>query len=130
MIGFDADAAARLVAQGPRDQQLAELARLDRRGGQGPVVAGTALRAVLDDPVVPPGGLDGDPAFMDVVAARFFDVDVLARLAAPDRDQGVPVVGRGDRDRVDRLCPRARGGCPERWPARGPPFSRSDRAAS
>ncbi len=58
---------------------------------------------MLDDPVVPPGGLDGDPAFMDVVAARFFDVDVLARLAAPDRDQGVPVIGRGDRDRVDRL---------------------------
>ena len=100
---FDADAAARLVAQGPRDQQLAELARLDRRGGQGPVAAGAALRAVLDDPVVPPRGLDGDPAFVDVVAARFFDVDVLARLAGPDRDQGVPVVGRGDRDGVDRL---------------------------
>ncbi len=103
MVGFDADAAARLVAEGARDQQLAELARLDRRGGQGPVAAGAALGAVLDDPVVPPRGLDGDPAFVDVVAARLFDVDVLARLAAPDRDQGVPVIGRGDRDGVDRL---------------------------
>ena len=101
--GFDADAAARLVAESPRNLQLAELARLDRGGGQCPLVGGTALRAVLDDSVVLPRGLDGDAAFVHVVAARFFDVHVLARLAGPDRDQGVPVIGSGDRDGVDRL---------------------------
>ena len=50
-----------------------------------------------------PGGLDGDAALVDVVAARLLDVDVLAGLAGPDRHQRVPVVGRGDRDGVDRL---------------------------
>ena len=74
---------ARLVTKSTRNLQLAELARLHRGGGQGPISAGTALRAVLDDPVVPPRGLNGDSAFVDVVAARFFDVHVLARLAAP-----------------------------------------------
>jgi hypothetical protein len=41
------------------------------------------------------------PAFENVMAARLLDVDVLARLARPDADQRVPVVGRGDRDRID-----------------------------
>ena len=34
---------------------------------------------------------------------RLLDVDVLARLAAPNRRQAVPVVGRGNHDRIDRL---------------------------
>ena len=41
------------------------------------------------------------PALEDVVADRLLDVDVLARLAGPDRRQRVPVVRRGDRDGVD-----------------------------
>src|SRR5207248_7879713 len=66
--------------------------------------AGAALLgAVLDDPAVAAGGLDGDPALVDVVAARLLDVDVLAGLAGPDGHQGVPVVRRGDRDRIDVL---------------------------
>ena len=58
---------------------------------------------VWHDPVVLAGGLDHPPAFADVVADRLLDVDVLARLAGPDRGQGVPVVRRGDRDGVDVL---------------------------
>ena len=67
------------------------------------LVVGAALGAVLDDPVVLAGGLDGDPALVDVVAARLLDVDVLAGLAGPDGHQRVPVVGRGDRDGVEVL---------------------------
>ena len=100
---LDADAAARLVAQAARDQQLAELARLDHLGNAGPGSAAAALRAVLHDAVVLAGGLDGDPALVDVVAARLLDVDVLAGLAGPDGHQGVPVVGRGDGDGVEVL---------------------------
>ena len=115
-VRLDADALAGLVAEGARDEQLAELARLDRGDGLGPAAIGAALGAVLDDPVVLPRGLDGDPALVDVVAARLLDVDVLARLAGPDRHQGVPVVRRGDRDRVDRLVLEHAGGCPSRSP--------------
>ena len=40
-------------------------------------------------------------AFPDVVRDGLFDVNVLAGLHRPDRGQRVPVVGGGDRDRVD-----------------------------
>ena len=82
---------------------LAELARLqvlDRRGG---VRCAAALGADLHDPAVLPRGLDHLAALPDAVAGRLLDVDVLAGLAGPDRAQGVPVVGRGDHQRVDAL---------------------------
>ena len=72
-----------------------ELHRLAEHGAAPP------LRADLDDPVVAPGRLDHPPAFDDVVADGLFDVDVLARLAGQDRHERVPVIGRGDGDRVD-----------------------------
>ena len=59
---------------------------------------------MLDDPAVLLGRLDHLAAFEDVVAARLLDVDVLARLAGPDRRQRVPVVRRGDADHVDVLA--------------------------
>ena len=62
-----------------------------------------SLRAELDDAVVLARGLDHPPPFDDVVAGRLLDVDVLAGLAGQDGQQRVPVVGRGDRDGVDRL---------------------------
>ena len=49
------------------------------------------------------GRLDHLPAFEDVVRCRLLDVHVLAGLAGPDRRQRVPVVGRGERNGVDRL---------------------------
>src|ERR1700704_648697 len=72
-----------------------------------PVARGPALCAVLNDPVVPSRGLDGDAPFMNVVAAWFFDVHIFACLAGPDGDQGVPVIGSGDRYRIDRLVFKA-----------------------
>ena len=59
------------------------------------------LRAGGDDAVVPPRGLDHLPALDDVVADRLLDVDVLARLAGEDRHERVPVIGRGNRHRID-----------------------------
>ena len=59
-IGLSPMLFARLVAEGSRYQEFAELTRLDGRRGQGPVVAGAALGAVLDDSIIAPGGLDGD----------------------------------------------------------------------
>lgn len=61
----------------------------------------TALGAELDDAVVFASGLDHAAAFDDVMAGRFFGVDVLAGLAGEDCDQGVPVVGGGVDDGVD-----------------------------
>ena len=103
---------ARLVAQAARDEQLAELARLDDLDGLRPLALDAALRAVLDDPVVLPRGLDGDAAFVDVVAARLLDVDVLARLAGPDGHQR-RASGWAWRSRsASTSCRRAPGGCP------------------
>src|SRR5262249_2825531 len=98
-VGPSADAAARLVAQAARHEQPAIAARadvLDR------VDHGTAarLRAVLDDDVVPARRRDGDATFLDVVAGRLFDIDVLAGLSRPDGHQRVPVIRRRDRDGV------------------------------
>jgi len=47
--------------------------------------------------------LDHLAAFPQVVAQRLFAIDILARLAAPNRYQCVPVVGRCCCDRVDVL---------------------------
>ena len=101
--GFDTDAAPRFVAECARDQELAQFARVDDLGGRGPISARTVLRSVLNDPVVFASGLDGDSALVHVVAARFLDVNVLAGLAGPDRDQRMPVIGSRDRNGVNRL---------------------------
>ena len=62
------------------------------------------LRAHLDDAIVAAGGVDHDAALADGQRERFFDVDVLARLARHDRRQRVPVIGRADDYRVDVLA--------------------------
>src|SRR5262249_48657509 len=95
--GFDADTRPRLVAKGSRNLQLAELSRLNPGHRMSPIPRGTALRTVLDDPVVSSRGFDGHTTFMHVVAARFFDVHILSRLAGPDGNQRVPVIRRGNR---------------------------------
>lgn len=56
---------------------------------------------MLDDAVVFSGGIEGDAAFVDVVAARFFYVDVFTGLAGPDGDERMPVIRGGDGDGVD-----------------------------
>ena len=65
--------------------------------------ARSALRAHLDHAAVLSGRGHHLPAFPHVVGERLLDVDVLARLAGPDRGQGMPMVGRGDDHGVDVL---------------------------
>src|SRR5439155_489510 len=60
-----------------------------------------ALRAGLTNAAGLTSYLHDAPALTDVVADRFFDVDVLAGLHGPDGGQGMPVVAGRDEDRVD-----------------------------
>ena len=61
----------------------------------------TLLRAGLHDPIVSPCGLDHRPAFRHVVSQGLFDVHVLPRLTGEHGGNRMPVVGRGDQQRVD-----------------------------
>jgi hypothetical protein len=47
-------------------------------------------------------GFDGDSSLGHIMGERLLHEDMLARLGAEDRHQRVPMVGRGDRDGVDR----------------------------
>ena len=62
----------------------------------------SALRAVLHQHLVPPGGFDQQPSLANVVRNRLLHVDVFARLAGENRSRGVPVIGRADDDGVQR----------------------------
>ena len=64
----------------------------------------TALCTHLAHPPELAGPLRHHAPFLDGVTARLLDVDVLAGLHRPDAHEGVPVVGRGDRDDVDVLA--------------------------
>ena len=61
----------------------------------------SALKSDLDHTPVLAGGFDHLAAFPQSVGTRLFAVDILARLASPDRHEGVPVVRRGNGDRVE-----------------------------
>ena len=80
------------------DEPAAQL--LDRfpHRGLGPLVG-----ALLHDALVLAGRGHDLARFEHVVRARLLHVDVLARLAGPDRLHGVGVVRRGDGNRVDAL---------------------------
>ena len=56
---------------------------------------------MLHDPIIFSRSFDDSAAFEDVVAARLFDQHVLSRLAGPDGQQRVPMVGRRDGDGVE-----------------------------
>jgi hypothetical protein len=58
---------------------------------------------VLHDAVVLVRGFNELAAFVDIVRSGLFNVDVLTGLAGPYGGQRVPVVGRRDGDRVNRL---------------------------
>ena len=57
---------------------------------------------MLHHALVPPRGLDEQSPFAKVVAAWFFDVDVLACLAGQNGRGGVPVVWGGNHHGVHR----------------------------
>ena len=61
------------------------------------------MRSALTDAAQLARRLHDPAAFADVVADRFLDINVLARLHSPDGSQSVPVVWRGDEDCGDRF---------------------------
>ena len=62
-----------------------------------------ALRPMLDAFVILFGGFFQQAGLVNVVAARFLDIDVLICHEGRQRDRGMPVIRGGDADRVDRL---------------------------
>ena len=81
----------------------AQLAFLEVLLGRHVVRCAAVLETALHDALVFARRLDHLLAFPAVVCGRFLDVDVLAGLAGPDGRQGMPVIGSGRDDGVDRL---------------------------
>jgi len=100
-VGVDADGVAPAVAEAAGHVDFADGAVLDVLNGFLDGGVGPDLGAVLDDAVVFAGGFDELAAFIDIMGAGLFDVDVFAGLDGPDGGEGVPVVGGGDGDDVD-----------------------------
>src|SRR5262249_40722458 len=99
--GFDrrtSDGVSPLEAQAARDIDVAEGAAVQVPARLDHAASRPALRAMLHDPSVLLGGTHELLAFPQVVRARLLDVHVLPGLTRPDRDQRMPVIGRGDRN--------------------------------
>ena len=62
-----------------------------------------ALSAMLDMRLVARRRLDQQPALANVVRDRFFDIDMLARIAGQDRCRRVPMIRSRHDHRIDRL---------------------------
>lgn len=80
--------------------QLADAAVADQFAAVPRQIAGTFLRAGLQDTVVAFDGIDDRPALGDAIRERLLAVDVFAGIKGGDRGERVPVVGRGDLDDV------------------------------
>src|SRR5574341_142895 len=90
-VGLLADGVARLEAEAPRGVKLADAAFVQEldRGLDGRVAA--ALQTDRDDAVVLTRSLDHLAPLPDGVRRGLLDVNVLTRLAGPDRGERVPV---------------------------------------
>src|SRR5205085_11814222 len=95
-----ADARPAFVAEAARYEGLAEVAGLDPLERFKHWCGSAPLRARLHDAIVLASRFDQPPAFQHIVRNRLLNVHVLARLTGPNADQGMPVIGRGDRDSV------------------------------
>ena len=102
-VGLDGEIALPLLIEDAAEVDRAQLPVGNVFLGALGIGRAAALVAGLDDPLVLSRGLDQFAAFPAVVAQRRLDVNVLARLAGPNRRQAVPMVGRGDHHGVDRL---------------------------
>ena len=74
----------------------AETAIVDVLGCLLQALVGTVLRAGLHDPTILRRGLDDLAALPSTVRDGLLNVDILAGLAGPYRQQGMPVVRRRD----------------------------------
>src|SRR5262245_26907235 len=98
-----ANARPALVTETARDLDFAEVTRADPFDRLFDALAGTALRAGLDDFAMFARGFDRLAPFPDVVGNGLFHIDILARLHRPDRGERMPMIGRGDGDGVHVL---------------------------
>ena len=98
------DARTRLVAQRAGHLHVADLPALHEVERLPHASHAAALHAHLAHASELPRPLRHHAALFHVVAAGLLHVDILARLHRPDGHQGVPVVGRGNRDGVDILA--------------------------
>ena len=89
-----ADAAARLVTEPAQAHYLPQVPRTDPFERFPDARVRPVLRPALHDPIVFPRRLHRLAAHPDIVRDRLLNVHVLARLAAPDHDERVPVVRR------------------------------------
>ena len=62
---------------------------------------GTEFTIGAKDAIVPPDRIAEDAAFGDAQRQRFFTADVFAGSGRGGRHGYMPVVGRGDHDRID-----------------------------
>src|SRR5579872_2699220 len=102
-IGSVADRKPAAEAEGARMIDLADRALIDQLDRSHLVREGAALRAHLNHPVVLAGGGDHLPALENIVAGGLLDIYVFAGLTSPDGCERVPVIGSGDRYRIDVL---------------------------
>ncbi len=100
-VGLAADGVAPFEAERARHVDVADGARFQFLCGVAKRQGGAAVDSVLHDAIVLARRGHQLAGFEDVMGAGFFAIDILARLAGPDSDQRVPVVGRGDGDGVD-----------------------------
>src|SRR5207245_2668655 len=89
-----------LVTEAECDVYFPEIARADPFNRLFDAIAGTALRAGLDDFAILARGFDRLAPFPDVVRNGLFHVNILAHLHRPDSGERVPVIGRCDGDGV------------------------------
>ena len=82
---------------------LADVAIAHQFGGLAEFRPGALHAARLEHPVVLASRIDHRPTFLDSEREGFFAVDVLAGFGGFDGLHGVPMVGRGNDDRIDVL---------------------------
>ena len=97
------DGGAALEAEALGHVNFADDAVVEQLNGLDLVRQAAALRPDLHHAAGLARHFDHALAFVDVVAGGLFAIDVLAGLAGPDGGERVPVVGRGDGDRVHVL---------------------------
>lgn len=102
-VRFDREVRLALLIEDAAQVDLTEPALVNVLLGGHQVRRRTVLHAHLHDPVVLACGLHGLAAFPAIVALRFFDVHVLAGLAAPDGRQRMPVRRGRNQDGIHRL---------------------------
>src|SRR5581483_1951066 len=95
------DRVAPLVTESSGHIHVAKLAMLKFLDGLLDRGRRTGLGAMLNYALVFFGRANQLPAFPEIVAAGLLDIHVLACLARPDGHQRVPLIRRGDRDRID-----------------------------